>query len=50
VTLFQTFGNAGLTSLNPVALGPGFGTTRLTASEPSSGSAGFSLSLQRLFP
>ncbi len=50
VTLFQTFGNTGLTSLNPVALGPGFGTTRLTATEPSSGSAGFSLSLQHLFP
>ncbi len=50
VTLFQTFGNTGLTSLNPVALGPGFGTTRLTSSQPSSGSAGFSLSLQRLFP
>ena len=50
VTVFQTFGNSGLTSLNPGTLSPGFGSTRLTAAEPSSGTIGFSLSLQRLFP
>jgi hypothetical protein len=49
LTAFQTFGNAGLTSLNPSTFGPGFGSTRLTSAQPSSGTVGFSLSLQRLF-
>jgi len=49
LTAFQTFGNAGLTSLNPGTFGPGFGATRLTSTQPSSGTVGFSLSLQRLF-
>ena len=50
VTVFQTFGNAGLTSLNPETLTPGFGSTKLTSNQPSSGTVGFALSLQRLFP
>jgi autotransporter translocation and assembly factor TamB len=50
VTVFQTYGNAGLSSLNPGSLTPGFGTARLTSAQPSTGTVGFSVSLQRLFP
>lgn len=47
LTVFQTLGASGLTSLAPAA----FGTTnvKLQSAQPSSGTAGFSLSLQRLF-
>lgn len=47
VTVFQTLGATGLTSLAPVAFGAN--NLRLQAAQPSSGSVGFSLSLQRLF-
>ncbi|GAC1441199.1 MAG: hypothetical protein NVSMB59_00760 [Vulcanimicrobiaceae bacterium] len=48
VTVFQTLGSTGLTSLAP----PPYGTTnnlKLQAAQPSGGTVGFSLSLQRLF-
>lgn len=47
VTVFQTLGATGLTSLTP----PSYqgSNLKLQAAQPSSGTAGFSLSLQRLF-
>jgi len=49
VTVFQTLGAYGLTSLQPV----GYVTTlnsRIQAAQPISGTVGFSATLQRLFP
>ena len=47
LTVFQTLGASGLTSLAPAA----FGSTnlKLQSAQPSSGTTGFSLSIQRLF-
>lgn len=47
VTVFQTLGASGLTSLAPQALGSS--NVRLQAAQPSTGTVGFSLTLQRLF-
>ena len=48
LTVFQTLGATGLTSIAPAAFGSG-GNFKLQAAQPSSGTTGFSLSLQRLF-
>ena len=47
LTVFQTLGATGLTSLAPTTLGSS--NLKLQSAQPSSGTAGFSLSLQRLF-
>ncbi len=48
VTVFETLGATGLTSLSPSTLGS-TGNLKLQAAQPSSGTVGFSLSFQRLF-
>jgi hypothetical protein len=48
VTAFETLGATGLSSLTPTAFITS--TSRLQAAEPTGGTAGFSISLQRLFP
>ena len=48
VTVFQTLGAAGLDSLAPLALTAP--NQRLQAAQPATGTIGFSLSLQRLYP
>jgi hypothetical protein len=47
ITVFQTLGAYGLTSLTPIYLEPS--NLKIQAAEPNQGTAGFSLSLQRLF-
>ena len=47
LTVFQTLGASGLTSLAPSAFGSS--NLKLQSAQPSSGTTGFSLSLQRLF-
>ncbi|MBD5657719.1 MAG: hypothetical protein IAI50_21465, partial [Candidatus Eremiobacteraeota bacterium] len=49
VTAFQTLGETGLNSLTPISYITAT-NQRLQAAQPTSGSAGFSISLQRLFP
>jgi hypothetical protein len=48
VTVFETLGAYGLTSLTPYYLNST--SLKVQAAEPEQGTAGFSLSLQRLFP
>ena len=47
LTLFQTLGASGLTSLAPATFGSS--NLKLQSAQPSSGTTGFSLSFQRLF-
>ena len=49
LTVFQTLGATNLNSLTPTTSLTG-ASTKLQAAQPSSGTIGFSLSLQRLFP
>ncbi|MBD5635669.1 MAG: translocation/assembly module TamB domain-containing protein, partial [Candidatus Eremiobacteraeota bacterium] len=49
VTVFETLGNNGLNSLTPISVLGSSSNPRLSATQPSAGTAGFSLSLQRLF-
>jgi hypothetical protein len=48
VTVFETLGAYGLSSLTPVA-GTEASNQRITAAQPAGGTVGFSLSLQKLF-
>jgi hypothetical protein len=49
VTVFETLGANGLSSLTPVSSITSTNNPKLSATQPSAGTAGFSLSLQRLF-